>query len=249
MLNSSSPVTLLKNVIVSNVWLLTDSEGRRFLIDSGVRTERLSIKVGLWFCGVRKKGDLTALILTHRHSDHAGNAAWIREKYDCPVVCHENDAEILSGQQKPPKLKRGVGPFYHEYICGLEDKKPSVCAVDESIKTGEWKYGFHIYPAYGHTEGSILIYHEPTQTLFTGDALLAGIPPLRQFEWLGLAVPVYSLNVKQCHQYMLDFLADPPPVSTVCSGHGPITQKNAAKKINNFYQRQIFKGKTELYSV
>lgn len=31
MWNSNGPVALLKNVIVSNVWLLTDSTGRRFL--------------------------------------------------------------------------------------------------------------------------------------------------------------------------------------------------------------------------
>lgn len=249
MLKSSGPVTLLRNAIVSNIWLLTDSEGNRFLIDSGVSSEKYSIKLALWLCGIRKKGDLTALILTHRHSDHAGNAAWIREKFGCPVVCHENDAPILSGIKKPPKLKRGIGAIYDELMCALEDKKPSVCPVDEAVKAGEWKYGFRFYPAYGHTEGSIIIYHEPSRTLFTGDAFLSGYPPFRQFEWFSLAVPAYSLDVQRCHKYTLDFLSDSPPVARVCSGHGPLINENADKKLQDFYQKKIYKNSEELYSL
>jgi glyoxylase-like metal-dependent hydrolase (beta-lactamase superfamily II) len=170
---------------IANIWLLTDREGRRFLIDSGHPIERPALLASLWTAGVRMPGDLAAVLLTHRHSDHAGNAAWLRKRFGARVICHENDAAALSGRVSAPPLVRkdaeavsqfGRQRFYERWLCSYEDHAPAHCEVDELYDEGAWKWGFRIVPVPGHTEGSVMLYHEPTRTLFSGDAILVGTP-------------------------------------------------------------------------
>src|SRR5208283_3860096 len=91
---------------IANIWLLEDSSGRKFLIDSGHPIERPALLANLWMAGIRSPGELTAILLTHRHSDHAGNAAWLRKRYGARVICHEYDAAALSGRVSAPPLVR-----------------------------------------------------------------------------------------------------------------------------------------------
>jgi glyoxylase-like metal-dependent hydrolase (beta-lactamase superfamily II) len=207
---------------ISNIWLLEDSMNRKFLVDTGHPVERLPLLASLWKLGIRRPGDLTAVLLTHRHSDHAGNAAWLRRQFGARVICHADDARILSGEKPAPPLKRGVGRFYDEWLCGLEDKYPAVCEVDETYETGaSWKWGFRVVPVPGHTEGSVMLYHEPTATLFSGDAILVGFPLYRSARSLRLAIPAYSLDIESCHRAVRRFLKELPPTEVLCSGHGP----------------------------
>ena len=230
-------IALAHHIIASNVWLLTDDQGRRFIVDTGPRAEKFTLRRQLHRAGLRRPGDITAVLLTHRHSDHADNAAWLRSTFGCPVCCHPNDAEILNGLKDPDPLRRGLGNALDEFLCGVEDARPSRCPVDETFTEGPWKWGFRIIPAFGHTEGSCMLYHEPTETLFSGDVLLAGIPPFRIWEKLGLAKHMYSIDVEQAHRRTLDFLADAPPVRYLCSGHGPFIGNNTARKLERFYGR------------
>jgi glyoxylase-like metal-dependent hydrolase (beta-lactamase superfamily II) len=222
---------LANRMIISNVWLLHDGE-RRFLVDTGHPLERPALKRSLWRAGVRGKGDLTAVMLTHRHSDHAGNAAWVRETFGCPVLCHAADAPFLDGSVIPPRLARGKATWaYEELLCHVEDTFPARTVVDESFEGGAFKWGFRVFHAPGHTEGSVLMHHEPTATLFSGDVLLTGVPPLRTFEWLRLAVPSFSNDVTRCHAAVLDALREMPQTRAVAGGHGPAVLKDAHHKL------------------
>ncbi len=229
-------LALAASLLASNVWMLKDAEGRRFLIDTGLGLERLPFKGDLRRAGIRKPGDLTAILLTHRHCDHAGNAVWLRERLRCPIVCHRHDARVLAGLRPAPRLARGVGTFVEELMCRYEDARAPRLEVDEAISEGPWRYGFRFLPAFGHTEGSVFIYHEPTRTLFTGDAVLTGAPPFRSKEQLGLAVPAFSLDVEACHTRALAVLSSPLPVEHLASGHGPYIGDRVSEKIEAFVQ-------------
>ncbi len=224
-------------VRIANVWLLRDGAGRAFLVDTGHPLERPVLLASLWRAGVRRPGDLTAVLLTHRHSDHAGNAAWLRRRFRCDVVCHEEDAPALSGACLPPRLARRGARLHEELLCRIEDRFPARSTVDETFGAGSWRHGFEVVPAPGHTEGSVLLYHAPTATLFGGDVILAGPPPLRAIERLRLAVPGFSLDVDACHQAALEFLAALPPTEVFCSGHGPAVTRRVHDKLSRLVAR------------
>lgn len=215
-------VAVLRSVRISNTWLLADGEGRRFLIDTGHPIERPALVAELWRAGVRRRGDLTAVLLTHRHSDHAGNAAWLRERFSCPVVAHPDDAAILDGQAERPSLAGRGARHVHELLCRVEDRLPARTSIDETIDDGETRFGFRASSVAGHTEGSVLLLHEASGALFSGDAIIAGPPVQRLFTRLRFAVPEYSLDVEGCARRARAFLADDPPVRTLCAGHGPM---------------------------
>lgn len=221
---------LAHRLFISNVWLLDDGASR-ILIDTGHPLERWTLRRALWKAGVRERGDLKAVLLTHRHSDHAGNAAWLRRTFDCPIVCHPRDAEILSGRTPPPRLARGVARIHEELLCRIEDRFPARSPVDELMQPGAWKWGLRVLEVPGHTEGSVMLHHEPTGTLFSGDAILTGPPPLRALEVLYLAVPGFSLDVGTCHERVRACVRELPPIRTLCAGHGPAVTRDAHPKL------------------
>lgn len=221
---------LASGMIVSNVWLLAHG-GRRFLVDTGHALERPLLRWHLWRAGVRGRGDLDAVLLTHRHSDHAGNAAWLRRTFGAAVVCHDLDAPELSGARPPPKMARWPAWPHDHLLCRIEDRFPARSAVDETFADGDWKHGFRVVHVPGHTSGSVMLHHEPTGTLFAGDAILAGIPPLRWFEYPRLAVAGYSTDVERCRAHVRDFLGNLPATQTLCSGHGPPITSEVARKL------------------
>ena len=217
---------------IANVWLLTDSAGRRFLIDTGHALERLSLVGQLFAMGVRGPGDLTAILLTHRHSDHAGNAAFLRKRFGARVSCHENDAGVLRGVKAAPPLAGSVKQrLYERVLSAYEDRAPAFCEIDETFEEGSWKWGFTIIPVPGHTEGSVMIYHEPSQTLFSGDAILVGMPLRRRSKSLRLAEAGFSQDVESCHHAVRRFLRQLPRTQILCSGHGPALDENTEARL------------------
>lgn len=236
---------------IANVWVLEDPSGRKFLVDTGHPIERPSLLADLWMAGIRAPGDLTAVLLTHRHSDHAGNAAWLRKRFGARVICHEFDAAALSGKVTAPALLRkdpvergefGRQRLHERLLCAYQDQAPAICEVDELYDEGAWKWGFRVVPVPGHTEGSVMLYHEPTRTLFSGDAILSGYPILRNVklpfglgspDWKGLrlADPGFSDDAASCHLAVQRYLRHLPPVDVLCSGHGPAVDQGAQAQL------------------
>ena len=231
-------VAVIAAVRIANAWLLTDDGGRRFLIDSGHRVERRALERGLLALGVRGRGDLEAVLLTHRHSDHAGNARFIRERYGCDVICHRDDAAVLTGGRTATPLSRRGAAMVHDALCRIEDSFPATTPVDETFTGGSFRWGFRVIEVAGHTEGSVLLLHEPSGTLFTGDALLTGVPAQRLHTRLALAFAEYSLDVVACRRAVLDFLDEGAKIERVCSGHGPLVGRDVRNRLARFAGRQ-----------
>jgi glyoxylase-like metal-dependent hydrolase (beta-lactamase superfamily II) len=218
--------------LFSNVWLLElPSLGKRVLIDTGHGLERVGLIGSLWRAGVRMRGDLHGILLTHRHSDHAGNAAWLRKHFGAPVFCQEKDAAYLQGTKTASLLARGVAPFYKDWLCGFEDKHPATTEVDEVFSEGLWKWDLRIQSVPGHTEGSVMIHHEKTATLFSGDSILVGSPGNRKSKKLRVADPDYSEEPEGALRSVKRYLQNLPPTEILCSGHGPIVDEQTFQKL------------------
>ena len=216
---------LVHTLTISNVWLLMDHSGT-WLVDTGHRLER-----ALLLRALRGVDRLAGILLTHRHSDHAGNAAFLRDRFRCPVVCHAADAPYLTGTATPPRLARGRASFPSEVLCRIEDRWPARSPVDEVVEAGRWRGDWEVVHAPGHTEGSSLLFHGPTGTLFSGDAILAGPPPLRAIERLRLAIPAFTPDPDTCHAQVRAWIATLPPVEALCAGHGPPVTRDVLAKM------------------
>ncbi len=197
--------------------------------------------------GIRGPGDLTAVLLTHRHCDHAGNAAWVRKRFGARVYIHEFDAAALEGKVSSPPLCGGTAgnqAFYERWLCQYEDKFPAHCEVDGVFgnQGGDGTFhgfGFRVIPTPGHTEGSVMFHHEASATLFSGDAILsrrAATMRVRKFlapsdSSLTLASPGFSQDVASCELAVRRYLRHLPPTRCLCSGHGPYRDESVEKEL------------------
>jgi glyoxylase-like metal-dependent hydrolase (beta-lactamase superfamily II) len=79
-----------------NIFSVTRN-GRTILVDSGISFDRSRIAHAL-----ERKGLIPeAVILTHTHFDHAGNAAWLASEYGAEVVVHEAESKMLAAGDTP----------------------------------------------------------------------------------------------------------------------------------------------------
>lgn len=108
------------------------------------------------FCAERKLR-LNALLLTHAHFDHAGNAARIQR----------NGAKVYVGAADAQKLLTGIGTL---------DRRFEVLTPDVIVNDGDainvCGMTFKVLATPGHTEGSVT--YMTDDVLFTGDTLFCG---------------------------------------------------------------------------
>ena len=72
-----------------NCYLVNTHQGY-ILIDTGFLSKRAKLEQGLEMAGCQP-GNLKLILLTHGDSDHAGNAAYIRDKYGARIALHAAD--------------------------------------------------------------------------------------------------------------------------------------------------------------
>jgi glyoxylase-like metal-dependent hydrolase (beta-lactamase superfamily II) len=114
------------------------------------RLDRLSIE------------QISLLILTHSHFDHAANAYKIKEKYNAQVIIHQCEANFLISGDNP--LPSGTNPITKFLVRVFAKKLMSFaryqpCKFDYTIDNiyDLSNFGFNAYLMHtpGHTQGSI----------------------------------------------------------------------------------------------
>jgi len=105
-----SVTSTIKTINAGSNCFLVQAEGGFVLIDTGVAHKRTAVERGLHDAGCGA-GDLKVIVLTHGDFDHAGNGAFLREKYGAPIAMHPNDAGMVwrgdmshSGKTKPDRI-------------------------------------------------------------------------------------------------------------------------------------------------
>jgi glyoxylase-like metal-dependent hydrolase (beta-lactamase superfamily II) len=153
-----------------NAFALVDDDGQVTLVDCGLRGAPRRIVAGLAAVG-RHPRDVTRILLTHAHGDHAGGARTMVDSSGVPGVdVHEDDAEhVRSGRSAPlaattlgrlisrgPTSRFGAAPVVRE----LRDRELLDVAG-----------GLEVLHTPGHTPGHISLLHHPSGVLITGDAI------------------------------------------------------------------------------
>lgn len=165
--------------------------------------------------------NIEAIIATHGHCDHIYGIKKLKDFFNTLFVIHKHDLKILELNKY---LCREIGIEYY-YI------EPDIIIEREDIyHFGSIKLAIIHTP--GHTPGSMTIYIESLNTLFTGDTLFSGsigrtdLPGGSKEKLIQSICKIYSL-------YSLSTIILP--------GHGPSSTLENELKYNMFIAKILSK--------
>jgi glyoxylase-like metal-dependent hydrolase (beta-lactamase superfamily II) len=153
-----------------NAFLLEGDDGSLTLLDAGTGRAPRRVLAALAQLG-RRPGDVTHLLLSHAHSDHAGGAAELVTATGSRVLAHEREAVYLrEGRMPTPDASTFGGRLLRR--TGGGGFAP--LTVDEAFADGAelpLAGGLQVVHTPGHTPGHCSFLHRRAGVLLTGDAL------------------------------------------------------------------------------
>jgi glyoxylase-like metal-dependent hydrolase (beta-lactamase superfamily II) len=208
----------------TNSFAFLDADGQVTLVDCGMSFAPPRIVAGLAAFGKHPR-DVTRIVLTHAHADHAGGAAKIRARTGAPVAVHADDAGYARrGEIPPPDTSRTAGRLFARF--GI--KRFSPLEVGQELRDGDELDvggGLRVVHTPGHTPGHVSLLHPGSGVLVTGDCI---------FNVLGIRWPPKSLCTNpRLTQATADRLAD---LEYRVAGftHGPHIADRARERVRAF---------------
>ena len=155
----------------SNAYLIKDKKS--ILVDTGSPNEADKILAAIQKAGVSIK-DISLIIHTHGHFDHAGSTAELKRRLGIPVAVHVNDAFMLregrNGEIKPRNFEaRIVMAFVPK---SFETSQPDILIDEEMVLTDFGVNGKVLFTP-GHTPGSLSVLCENNEAII-GDLMMGG---------------------------------------------------------------------------
>ena len=154
-----------------NSFALVDDDGSVTLVDTGLKKAPARIVAGLASIGKHPR-DVTRIVLTHVHPDHAGGAAEMSRQTEAPVLVHGDDhvwattGRLTGAQDRSTRLGR---LFARTGDGKIEPFTPGPALADGEVLPVAG--GLRVVHTPGHSPGHISLLHEPTRTLVTGDSI------------------------------------------------------------------------------
>ena len=174
-----------------NTWIVGDDE-EVIVIDPGTDAGSVLEAVG--------EREVLAVICTHGHASHVAAAVGVADRDEAPIALHPRD--LLQWRN----AKAGDDPEI-----GMEDGGIFEVA-DVSLE---------VIHAPGHTPGSVCLYSEELQVVFSGDVLLARGPAPHEGEF-----PDFPAQLSAIGEHLLTLDA----ATRVLPGHGEESTVAAATK-------------------
>jgi glyoxylase-like metal-dependent hydrolase (beta-lactamase superfamily II) len=153
-----------------NSFAFVEDDGSVTLVDCGLKRAPGRIVAGLAAIG-RHPRDVTRIVLTHAHADHAGGADRLRGETGAPVAIHADDAGWARRGHIPPTdtsitSGRLLGRFGVKRFAPFEVEQ-ELTDGDELPVAG----GLRVVHTPGHTPGHVALLHPSTGVLVTGDSI------------------------------------------------------------------------------
>jgi glyoxylase-like metal-dependent hydrolase (beta-lactamase superfamily II) len=206
----------------ANVYIIIEKEGLT-LIDTGMPNN--AKKILNYVKGIdRKPADTSTILITHAHIDHVGSAQELKKITNAKIAVHQEDADVVAGNKKPPRLKGATGvmirvlsPFFK-----FARVQPDII-LEENDHIGR----LQVLHTPGHTPGSISLYDSTRKVMFVGDTIrfangqIDG-PPKRFTPDMASA----RKSIQRISQMDFDIML---------SGHGEPLRPNASTRVKEFY--------------
>jgi len=230
-----APGVSFMTTIFVNLYFLEAGDGSWLLVDTGLPMQAWRVRAtaeALFGSHARP----SAIILTHGHFDHAGNASALAAEWDVPIYAHPLEMPYLTGQSDYPPQDPTVGgalaqmsrvfPHSGFDFSGRVRELPA----DGSVPgLAQWR----CLHTPGHTAGHISLFGERDRVLIAGDAL-ATVNQESAFTLMTLErelrqPPATFTTDWGAARTSIDKLADLRP-NVIAAGHGlPITEDAVAQ--------------------
>jgi len=163
----------------SIIWCSETLEGA--VVDPGGDTDKIIALIE------KHQVNVTQILLTHGHLDHAGGAKELKRKLDLPIIGpHQADDFWLQGIEKQ---SQSYG------FAGGENCTPDEwLAGGESITVGNEK--LDVYHCPGHTPGHVIFHHKNSGLAFVGDVIFKGSIGRTDFPQGNHADLIHSITTK-----------------------------------------------------
>ncbi len=183
---------------ISNCYLLRGE--KVVLVDTGAPGDARRILAALKKYSVAPS-EVRLIVLTHGHSDHAGGAAELRERLQCPIAIHAADADLARAGNSgvlavQTTLGRVIRPFVNEPFRSFE---PDI-EFREALSLEPYGIKGAVVPTPGHTSGSSSV------VLAAGEAIIGDV--LRgSLLWPNRARPHFFCNDPEQNAHSIARLA------------------------------------------
>jgi glyoxylase-like metal-dependent hydrolase (beta-lactamase superfamily II) len=174
-----------------NTWIVGDDE-EVIVIDPGTDADAVLTAVG--------EREILAVICTHGHGSHVAAAVEVADRDEAPVALHPRD--LMQWRN----AKAGDDPEIEMEDGGVFE------VADVSLE---------VIHAPGHTPGSVCLFSEELEAVFSGDCLLARGPAPHQDEF-----PDFPAQLSAIGEHLLTLDA----TTRVLPGHGAETTVAVAQK-------------------
>ncbi|HJT38673.1 MAG TPA: MBL fold metallo-hydrolase, partial [Actinomycetota bacterium] len=137
-----------------NAYLLVEPNGELTLVDAGLKGAPKKIVAAIGSLG-KKPSDVTRIVLTHAHPDHAGGLKRMHEETGARVMCHGVDAPFARAGKAPPRDQRR---FAARILGMLPGNSFPPCEIDEEIADGQLldiAGGLRVVHTPGHSPGHV----------------------------------------------------------------------------------------------
>ncbi|RDV45373.1 hypothetical protein DOE76_08965 [Leifsonia sp. ku-ls] len=171
----------------SLAYLVEDDRGGLLVVDPGSPGEEAGRVVLAAVAALgRRPSDVSAIVLTHLHADHAGVADALRAVTGAPVLMHKREAEALAA------IRRGLPAPDLEGWGVPAERQPELAAVtsapaapglraDGVLADGDLLdvpgRRIRVLWTPGHTPGSLCLHDEDAGLVLTGDTVLPTVNP------------------------------------------------------------------------
>lgn len=155
----------------SNAYLIKDKKS--ILVDAGAPNQAGQILSAIRRAGVNEK-DISLLLHTHGHFDHAGSTAELKRRLGLPVAVHAHDAFMLregrNGEIKPINFEaRLIAALVPN---SFERSEPDIL-IEQEMSLAEFGVDARVVFTPGHTRGSLSVLCADHQAII-GDLLMGG---------------------------------------------------------------------------
>jgi glyoxylase-like metal-dependent hydrolase (beta-lactamase superfamily II) len=208
------------NMAHSNVYLLIE-RNELIVIDTGTAGNAKKIVGYLQKIG-RQPSNVSTIVLTHFHMDHAGSVKELKDLTNAKVAVHAEDADYVSGKRPLPKPKNVLFRAVSSFIKFTPVQPDTI--LEDNDKIGQ----LTVIHTPGHTLGSIALLDEAKKVLFTGDAL--------RFDGKKLSGPPeqFTLDTNKAKESIGKISA--VSFDIMLCGHGEPLKPNASDAVKKYYE-------------